>query len=140
MSEEIIKNTTSDLVKKVPNPEGKGGFQERPQDINRSGTWNPTMVFSFQYRRFLGMAKDEFDNWIENNPERTVVEDAAWSAVKEAKTSLGNRVEITDRTEGKSPQTVVVDGGFFSKDKLQVEIIKTETDTIDNEIQADIID
>ena len=133
MSEKVIKNTTSDLVKKVPNPEGKGGFQERPQDINRSGTWNPTMVFSFQYRRFLGMAKDEFDNWIENNPERTVVEDAAWSAVKEAKTSLGNRVEITDRTEGKSPQTVVVDGGFFSKEKLKVEVVDEQRNTTETE-------
>ena len=131
MSEEIIKKTSNQDYNR--NPKGVGGFKERPQDINRSGTWNPTMVFSFQYRRFLGMAKDEFDNWIENNPERTVVEDAAWSAVKEAKTSLGNRVEITDRTEGKSPQTVVVDGGFFSKEKLKVEVVDEQRNTTETE-------
>lgn len=133
---------TSDQDNMNRNPTGKGGFGERPEDINRSGTWNPRMTFSFQYRRFMNMTVEEFKSWkdLTADKDKTMVEELAYVAVLKARSDIRDRQEITDRTEGKAPQTVVVDGGFFSKDKLQVEVVKTEIDSLDNEKQADIID
>ena len=124
MSDENKETTTQ----QVPNPTGKGGFGDHPENRNPGG-WKPEFTFSYQYRRFLNMSKEEFDTWIENNPKRTMVEDAAYYAVKDAKTSLGNRVEITDRTEGKAPQIISVDGGFFKADKLKLEVVDGDSNS-----------
>lgn len=124
MSDENKETTTQ----QVTNPTGKGGFGDHPENRNPGG-WKPEFTFSYQYRRFLNMSKEEFDTWIENNPKRTMVEDAAYYAVKDAKTSLGNRVEITDRTEGKAPQTISVDGGFFKADKLKLEVVDGDSNS-----------
>ena len=117
------------------NPTGKGGFGERPEDINRSGTWNPRMVFSFQCRRFMNMTVEEFKNWINITPEkeRTMIEEQAYNAVLKARTKLDYLKEQNDRTEGKAPQTVIVDGGFFSKEKLKVEVVDEQRNTTETE-------
>lgn len=129
MSNEINQTTTQQdfTKKKFPNlnPEGKGGFGDHPENRNPGG-WKPEFTFSYQYRRFLNMNTVDFDKWLENNPIRTVVEEAAYNAVKDAKIQLKDRIEITDRTEGKAPQTVIVDGGFFNKEKLKVEVVDGE--------------
>jgi len=117
------------------NPTGKGGFGERPEDINRSGTWNPRMTFSFQYRRFMNMTVEEFKSWkdLTADKDKTMVEELAYVAVLKARSDIRDRQEITDRTEGKAPQTVVVDGGFFSKEKLKVEVVDEQRDTTETE-------
>lgn len=100
----------SNLVKKkAPNPTGRGGFKERPQDINRSGTWKPEMVFSHQYKRFMNMTMQELNDFrTTDNMKHTVVEELAYQAVMRAKVSLPDVKEITDRTEGKAAQTIDV--------------------------------
>jgi len=116
------------------NPTGKGGFGDHPE--NRSdGRWNPRMTFSFQCRRFMNMTVEEFKNWINITPEkeRTMIEEQAYNAVLKARTKLDYLKEQTDRTEGKAPQTVVVDGGFFSKEKLKVEVVDEQRDTTETE-------
>ena len=117
------------------NPTGKGGFGERPEDINRSGTWNPRMTFSFQYRRFMNMTVEEFKSWkyLTADKDKTTVEELAYVAVLKARSDIRDRQEITDRTEGKAPQTVVVDGGFFSKEKLKVEVVDEQRNTTETE-------
>ena len=117
------------------NPTGKGGFGERPEDINRSGTWNPRMTFSFQYRRFMNMTVEEFKSWkyLTADKDKTMVEELAYAAVLKARSDIRDRQEITDRTEGKPPQTVVVDGGFFSKEKLKVEVVDEQRNTTETE-------
>lgn len=117
------------------NPTGKGGFGERPEDINRSGTWNPRMTFSFQYRRFMNMTVEEFKSWkyLTADKDKTMVEELAYVAVLKARSDIRDRQEITDRTEGKAPQTVVVDGGFFSKEKLKVEVVDEQRNTTETE-------
>lgn len=117
------------------NPTGKGGFGERPEDINRSGTWNPRMTFSFQYRRFMNMTVEEFKSWkyLTADKDKTMVEELAYAAVLKARSDIRDRQEITDRTEGKAPQTVVVDGGFFSKEKLKVEVVDEQRNTTETE-------
>lgn len=120
--------TSSNQVKKhIPNPTGKGGFQERPQDRN-SGTWNSKMVFSHQYRRFMHMTITEIEEWSKNTPksERTVVEDLAYNRVIAAKQSLPDVKEITDRTEGKAPQSIDVTSNGETVKGALVEFIDNE--------------
>ena len=116
------------------NPTGKGGFGDHPE--NRSdGRWNPRMTFSFQYRRFMNMTVEEFKAWkyLTADKNKTMVEELAYVAVLKARSDIRDRQEITDRTEGKAPQTVVVDGGFFSKEKLKVEVVDEQRNTTETE-------
>jgi len=109
-----MNKKSSNLVRKLPNPTGKGGFQERPQDINRNGTWNPKMTFSHQYKRFLNMPVEEFRLWQKNtkDTEKTMVEELAYIAVFKARTEFKERQEVTNRTEGMPQQkTDLTSGG-----------------------------
>ncbi len=98
--------TSKQVIKKIPNPTGKGGFQERPQDRN-PGHWKPENTISYQYNRFMNMSPDELVEWSETpNSERTVAMDLAYGRVLVAHKSLPDIKEITDRTEGKAPQAI----------------------------------
>lgn len=120
------------MSRAVPNPTGKGGFGDHPE--NRSdGGWKKENVFSYQYRRFMSMTIKEWVDFISSPPEdMTVVEQLAIKAVQRAKNSLPDVKEITDRTEGKAPQTIDLtnDGGKF--EPITVRIIdepQRDTDT-----------
>ncbi len=117
-------------TQQVPNPTGKGGFGDHPENRNPGG-WKPEYTFSYQYRRFMNMTVEEFKAWkdLTADKDKTMVEELAYVAVLKARSDIRDRQEITDRTEGKAPQTVVVDGGFFSKEKLQVEVVDEQQDT-----------
>ena len=116
------------------NPTGKGGFGDHPENRNPGG-WKPEYTFSYQYRRFMNMTVEEFKAWkdLTADKDKTMVEELAYVAVLKARSDIRDRQEITDRTEGKAPQTVVVDGGFFSKDKLKVEVVDEQRDTTETE-------
>jgi len=101
-----MNDKTSNQVKKIPNPSGKGGFQERPEDINRDGHWNPEMVFSYQYKKFINMDIEIFKNWKEANPQRTMVQELAWGAVFKARTEHKYLQEVTNRTDGLVKQVI----------------------------------
>ena len=121
-------------TQQVPNPTGKGGFGDHPENRNPGG-WKPEYTFSYQYRRFMNMTVEEFKAWkdLTADKDKTMVEELAYVAVLKARSDIRDRQEITDRTEGKAPQTVVVDGGFFSKDKLKVEVVDEQRDTTETE-------
>lgn len=112
---------TREQVKHIPNPTGKGGFQERPQD-RHSGSWKKIETFRFWYDTFKEMTVTELKNWQKNNPEdtRKVVADLAFNAVVKAKNDLKYQIEVTDRTEGKSLQKLEHSGG------LELQISKLE--------------
>lgn len=116
------------------NPTGKGGFGDHPENRNPGG-WKPEYTFSYQYRRFMNMTVEEFKAWkyLTADKNKTMVEELAYVAVLKARSDIRDRQEITDRTEGKAPQTVVVDGGFFSKEKLKVEVVDEQRDTTETE-------
>ena len=126
-----MKETTT---QQVPNPTGKGGFGDHPENRNPGG-WKPEYTFSYQYRRFMNMTVEEFKAWkdLTADKDKTMVEELAYVAVLKARSDIRDRQEITDRTEGKAPQTVVVDGGFFSKEKLKVEVVDEQRDTTETE-------
>lgn len=119
--------TSKQVKKHIPNPTGKGGFNERPQDRN-SGHWDSKMVFSYQYKRFMNMTTAELKLYASKpDTDRTVVEDLAYSRVIAAKKSLPDVKEMTDRTEGKAPQSIdLTTGGesFNGFGELSVEELR----------------
>jgi hypothetical protein len=90
----------------IINPTGKGGFQERPEDINRGGHWRPEDTQSFCLRGFMRMSEEEFNKWLEKNPpnKRTVAQILAYERIQKARKDLVNYKEVTDRAEGKARQ------------------------------------
>lgn len=93
-------------TQQVPNPTGKGGFGDNPQNRNPGG-WKPSVTFSYQYKRFMNMPMVELETWLRKNKDTmTVVEHLAYKRVLAAKRSLSDVKEITDRTEGKAPQSI----------------------------------
>lgn len=108
MAKKQGKQTSNQVnKKKAPNPTGKGGFQERPQDRN-PGHWKSEDSISFQYNKLLRLSVADFLQWEEQNPEkdRTVAQELAHKAVKKARGDLQYLREVTDRTEGKPPQSL----------------------------------
>ena len=104
-----MSETTNQAVKKDMNlnPTGKGGFGDNPQNQSPGG-WKKENVFSYQYKRFMGMSTNEFKAFADviKAGTCTMVERAAWFRVKDMHDSLSDVKEITDRTEGKAPQNI----------------------------------
>lgn len=94
--------------KHVPNPEGKGGFGDHPENRNPGG-WDKTQSISYQYNRLMRLPFEELKNF---QPE-TVAQKIALQRVRTAITNEGlqDTKEITDRTEGKAPQSIDVTSG-----------------------------
>jgi hypothetical protein len=105
-----------------PNPTGKGGFGDNPQNINRNGHWNPKNTFSYQMSRFKNMTIQELDNWNMDTPReiRTVAEDLAFHRVYNARKELAEFREVADRTEGKPRQPLEHSGGIEVKGAKEV--------------------
>lgn len=97
------------------------GFNKNPQNISPGG-WKKENTISYQYNRFLNMTPEElkaFANTPDN--ERTVAMDIAYSRVLASRKSLMDTKEITDRTEGKAPQSIDVTTGG---DKLNIALVE----------------
>lgn len=110
--------------KSVPNPTGKGGFVDHPENRS-SGTWRKEDSISYQYNKLMRMKPSELATF---EPE-TVAQDIALARIKEAKkvTGLSDAREITDRTEGKAPQYIGIGDPTEAK-KAMVEFINGDTD------------
>ena len=87
------------------NPTGKGGFGDNPQNRNPGG-WKKEDSISYQYNSLLRMTPQELDLFI----PITVAQNIALNRLKIAITAAGlaDVKEITDRTEGKAPQSLDV--------------------------------
>lgn len=96
---------TTEQVTKPPNPTGKGGFGDNPQNRNPGG-WRKEESISYQYNKLMRMSPDELNDFV---PE-TVAQMIALQRIKVAVTTAGlnDTKEISDRTEGKAPQAIDV--------------------------------
>lgn len=102
---------TTEQVTTPPNPTGKGGFGDNPQNRNPGG-WKKENTISYQYNRFLNMSPEELKAFAKvPDKERTVAMDIAYSQVLASRKSLPHTKEITDRTEGKAPQSMDITSG-----------------------------
>jgi len=98
--------TTKQVNKKVPNPTGKGGFQERPEDRS-DGRWKKEESIPYLYNKLGRMSPEELSEYIPN----TIFEKIALSRLNSAsdlEKGLPDAKEITDRTEGKAAQSIDV--------------------------------
>jgi len=106
MSDEKTTEQDSVTPPEKRNPTGKGGFGDNPQNRNPGG-WKKENSISYQYKRFMNMSIAELEKWSKTpKSERSVVEDIAFNRIIEARISLPDVKEITDRTEGKALQTI----------------------------------
>lgn len=98
---------TSEQVKpRNNNPTGKGGFGERPENRNPGG-WDKDNTISYQYNRFMNMPPEVFRDFGKlPNGQKTMAMMLAYNRVAAALKSLPDIKEITDRTEGKSKESV----------------------------------
>jgi hypothetical protein len=115
------------------NPTGKGGFKDNPQNRN-NGTWNSEDSISFQYKKLIRMPVNDFKNWLQDYPEkdRTVAQELAYNAVVKARKDLKYLIELTNRTEGTSKQSIDVNGDLSVTtllSKLTGENIQDEDNT-----------
>jgi hypothetical protein len=125
----------------VGNPTGKGGFQERPED-RVDGRWRKEDSISYQYNFLMRLPLDQIWNF----KPKTVAQDIAFARVRAARDSrlgLGDTKEITDRTEGKSPQaidltssdgsmtpTVIIEGVYANSSNFRPDNQNTEADDV----------
>lgn len=67
MNEELSQDRiTTEQVKRVPNPTGKGGFGDNPQNINPGGRLANSMK-SYIARKLAGMSDEEKEEWLKEN-------------------------------------------------------------------------
>ena len=92
---------TTQQVTTPPNPTGKGGFGDHPENRNPGG-WNKEESISYQYNRLMRLSPEEFSSF----KPATIAQQIALQRIKTAITNVGllDTKEITDRTEGKAPQ------------------------------------
>ena len=123
-----MDEVTTEQVNKVPNPDGKGGFGDNPQNINAGGRPKNAESFAYWYREFKNMSVAQLESWQDDNPRdtRTVASDLAFTRIINAKKDLKEFQEIADRSEGKAVQTMKHEGDLITG--LKVEIVNgTET-------------
>lgn len=109
--------STTEQVTTPPNPTGKGGFGDHPENRNPGG-WKKEESISYQYNRLLRMTPSELNDF---KPD-TVAQKIAMIRLKQAlKTDgLSDVKEITDRTEGKAPQFI----GLGSGDEYKTALVR----------------
>ena len=78
------------------------GFHTNPE--NRSnGRWKAENSISYNYHKFMGMNPVEFDEYV----PQTMAQKMAYDMVKNGSARRADVIkEITDRTEGKVPQSI----------------------------------
>lgn len=119
--------------KPVPNPTGKGGFGDNPENRNPGG-WSKEGSISYQYQKLMRMSPTEF---AEFKPE-TVAQEIALKRITIAKKDNGlyDAKEVTDRTEGKAPQFIGL-GDEKDFKKIIVEFVGDDADSGDSPTDSD---
>lgn len=101
----LIRDSKGRIIGGTP----PAGFNVHPE--NRSdGGWSKEGSISYQYQKLMRMSTEELTSF---KPE-TVAQDIALARIRAARDSrlgLSDAKEITDRTEGKAPQSIDVTSG-----------------------------
>jgi hypothetical protein len=126
--------TTKDMNR---NPKGKGGFGDNPENRNPGG-WRKEDSIGYQYNMLQRLTVDEFKKWLVDNPDnkRTMAQELAYNAVLKARKELNYLKEVTDRTEGKAPQSIDVTSGGDKITKIEVEFIAPNVDSTNKDTPA----
>jgi len=112
LTTELVKNNSCRDMNR--NPSGKGGFGDRPEDINHEGRPKNRESFVYWMNYFKNLTVSDFLMWSKNNPEdnRTVTADIAYMRVLNSRKELADFIEVANRTEGKPRQAVEIKGNL----------------------------
>lgn len=100
-----MSEKTTEQEKRVPNPTGKGGFGDNPQNRNPGG-WDKTQSISYWYNKLGRMSDEELAAFVPSNQNQKIALIRIQRAAQDDKDALPEVKEITDRTEGKAPQFI----------------------------------
>ena len=127
---------TENKTKHIPNPTGKGGFKDNPQNIGDGRPKNQQSI-TYWMHQFLDMYQDEFDAWVKDTSDKPMAAILAHQAVKNSKAELPERKEVADRTEGRAKQTFEHQGEVISD--VNIRIIKDAAElAIDGSISEEL--
>lgn len=113
---------TTEQVRRVPNPEGIGGFAHHPENRNNGGRYPRGESLTSWINIFLAMTVKEFVRWEANTPDnqKTMAASLAYQRVLRAKEELREYQVVADRVEGKAQQTIIAEKGFFNETELKI--------------------
>jgi hypothetical protein len=109
MGDDNTQNITTEQVKTVPNPTGKGGFGDHPENISPGG-WDKNNSYSYWMHYFKSLTIDEFRGYKTAHPEMTMAALGAYARVAKSIDDRGDFQEVANRTEGMPKQTNVLEG------------------------------
>ena len=119
-----MEQTTKQVYDKPRNPTGKGGFGDHPELINPGGRPLNINRVSWWYDVFGRMGVEDLKNWNNGSPQKVTLIDGeevdknlktgyaeiAYNTFIRARKSLRDIAEVTDRTEGRAPQSLELTG------------------------------
>ena len=112
---------TTELDKKDMNrnPDGKGGFQERPEDINAGGRPKNQERYGYWLDFFKDLPIEDFKKYKSEHPDMSMAALGAYARVAKTIDELREFQEVANRTEGMPKQTVKTE---FEDDVTEVKI------------------
>ena len=88
-----------------PNPTGKGGFGDHPENRNPGG-WNKNESYQYWLNFFKRLTVEEFEAYPKQNPAMTMAARGAYERIKRSVTDMENFREVANRTEGMPKQKI----------------------------------
>jgi len=118
---------TCNQARRVPNPTGKGGFGEHPENIS-DGRWDKNNSFSYWMNFFKSLSVIKFKEYEKTKPEneRTMAEMLAYARIFKARNDLKEFQEVANRTEGMPKQAVDLTSGGESLSEILNNLEKNE--------------
>lgn len=112
------------------NPNGKGGFQERPEDRS-DGRWNKNDSISYQYNKLVRMTPQELTEFKPETVAQQIAKQRVTEMLEDNNETKGGALqvtkEVTDRIEGKASQAIDIsnpDGSLNPYNALSVEELR----------------
>ena len=102
--------TTKQARDYIPNPTGKGGFQDHPE-LRNDGRWDKNNSYSYWLNYFKTLNQNEFDNYFEMHPEASMSARGAYERIKQSIVKLDEFKESANRTEGMPKQSTDLTSG-----------------------------
>lgn len=124
-----MSTTQQDNGKHIPNPTGKGGFGDNPQNRNPGG-WKKEESISYQYNLIGRMSDEELEAF----EPKTQFQKIALARVKQARDErygLPDAKELADRTEGKAAQSIDMTSNGETIQPVMVEFINADDTNTD---------
>jgi len=98
-----MSKKTTQQVKKVPNPTGKGGFKDHPENQSPGG-WDKNNTPSYWLNYFNSLPIDEFKGYKIKHPDMTMAALGSYARIAKQIDELADYKEVSNRIEGMPKQ------------------------------------